>query len=180
MNTPMGKVDNGGNLITAPPLLRKLYLDTYVHRLRHREMKTEFLDVFELKTTLWNYQLEYCRGNKTDDWLLKDLTKVLRKLKNNKSRDPSGYINEIFKPQVSGGNLLEGILSLANGVKSEQSFPAFMQLANITSIYKRKGSKNSLESDRGIFVTNTLKRIIDGLIYGDKYGEINRSIANDH
>ena len=55
-----------------------------------------------------------------------------------------------------------------------------MQLANITSIYKRKGSRNSLDSDRGIFVTNILKRIIDGLIYSDKYGEIDEGMSDSN
>jgi hypothetical protein len=100
------------------------------------------------------------------------LKRVLKNLKNNKSRDPQGYINEIFKLNVSGSNLREGLLLLANGVKSELKFPAFMQLANLTTIYKSKGSRMSLENDRGIFVTSVLKRVIDCLIYNDKYSDI--------
>ena len=40
---PMVKMDNQGNLITAPEALRKLYLGTYVERLKHREIKVNFL-----------------------------------------------------------------------------------------------------------------------------------------
>ena len=163
----MGKVDKGGNLITAPPLLLKLYTDTYIHRLRHRDMKVNLMDVYEMKTLLWERQLEACKSNKTKNWNDKDLITVLKKLKNNKSRDPDGLINEILKPNVIGGNLLTGLLNLVNGVKRELWFPAFMQKANITSIFKKSGSRFSLESDRGIFVTNVLKRVIDGLIYND-------------
>ena len=136
LDPPMAKVDKGGNLITAPPLLRKLYLDTYVDRLRHREMKPNLLDVYEMKMKLWNYRLAVMKTNKSEDWQLEDLLKVLKHLKNNKSRDPDGYINEIFKPKVIGTNLRDGLLQLANGIKTELSFPAFMQKANITTIYK--------------------------------------------
>ena len=80
VDPPMAKLDKGGNLITEPALLRKLYLDTYVDRLRHREMKPELSDVFELKTTLWNYRLEYMKLNKSECWKQDDLSKVLRKL----------------------------------------------------------------------------------------------------
>ena len=58
LDPPMAKVDKSGNVITAPPLLRKLYLETYVDRLRHREMKAEFNDIFEMKTILWRWQCE--------------------------------------------------------------------------------------------------------------------------
>ena len=46
---PMAKVDKRGNLVTAPNLIRKLYLNTYTDRLQHREMKLEFLNVFFMK-----------------------------------------------------------------------------------------------------------------------------------
>ena len=120
---PMAKYDKSGNLITAPPLLRKLYLDTYVHRLRHREIRPELTEVYRLKTTLWNRRLEVLKSNKTQNWTLDDLTKTLKGLKNNKARDPDGYINEIFNPNVIGSNLKGGLLHLANGVKEEQFFP---------------------------------------------------------
>ena len=180
MDPPMAKLDTGGNLITAPPLLRKLYLDTYVHRLRHREMKDDLMDLYEMKTTLWNYRLELMKSNKSEDWKPDDMNQILRKLKNNKSRDPSGFINEIFKPGVIGSNLQEGLLHLSNLIKAEFQFPAYMQNANITTIWKRKGSRLSLESDRGILVINILKKIIDQLIYDDKYDDIDRNMSDSN
>ena len=180
LDPPMAKLDTGGNLITAPPLLRKLYLDTYVHRLRHREMKADLMDLFEMKTTLWNYRLDCLKANKSEDWQPDDLKKILKKLKNNKSRDPSGFINEIFKPGVIGNNLQEGLLHLSNLIKTELQFPSFMQEANITTIWKRKGSRLSLESDRGIFVINVLKKCIDQLIYEDKYGDIDENMSDSN
>ena len=142
LDPPMAKIDKSGNVITAPPLLRNLYLETYKDRLRHREIKPEFLDIYEMKTTLWKWRLDYMKNEKSNNWKIEDLTKVLKNLKKNKSRDPQGYINEIFKLNVSGSNLTEGLLLLANGVKSELEFPSFMQFANVTSIYKSKGSRN--------------------------------------
>jgi hypothetical protein len=49
---PMAKKNEAGILITNPNLLKKLYLETFKHRLRQREMKTEYMDVFFLKTEL--------------------------------------------------------------------------------------------------------------------------------
>ena len=55
-----------------------------------------------------------------------------------------------------------------------------MQEANITTIYKKKGSRLSLENDRGIFGTNILKRIIDKLVYNDKYDEIDAGMSDSN
>ena len=42
-----------------------------------------------------------------------------------------------------------------------------MSYNNITSIYKKKGSRLLLENDRGIFIQNIFKKILDKLIYYD-------------
>ena len=55
-----------------------------------------------------------------------------------------------------------------------------MQLANVTTIFKSKGSRMSLESDRGIFVTSVLKRAINGLIYSDKYNDIDKGMSDSN
>ena len=96
---------------------------------------------------------------------MNDLTKVLQKLKMNKSRDPHNLINEIFKPGVIGSDLQISLLTMLNRVKSECEIPEIMQLANIISIYKGKGVKNDLKNDRGIFIMNIFKSIMMKIIY---------------
>ena len=127
-------------------------------------MKKEFENVYQLKMELWNRRLEWLQSEASCDWSNEDLDRVLKKMKNNKSRDPHGLINEIFKPGVIGSNLRAGILQLANGIKQNFYYPDYLQWANITTIYKKRGSRLSLDSDRGIFVTSILKRTIDQLI----------------
>ena len=58
---PVGKKDSGGNLITNHAGLKKLYLDTYLNRLRNRPIKTDFEQIKEMKNDLFNeikYQKE--------------------------------------------------------------------------------------------------------------------------
>ena len=66
---------------------------------------------------------------------------VLKKLKANKTRDPLGMINEIFKRGVIGQDLVSALAGLVSESKFKNFLPLFMRLANITSLYKRKGSK---------------------------------------
>ena len=78
--------------------------------------------------------------------------KVLSKLKNGKSCDPHGMINELFKPGVCGKDLQASLLMMLNQSKFEIDIPKFMEIAYIVSIYKGKGEKIDLQNDRGIFI----------------------------
>ena len=97
---PMAKRDEYGNLVTAPSQLKELYAATYKHRLRHREIKAEFQDIFILKNQLWDLRLRNLKRKVSHPWTVRHLDKVLKSLKNNQSRDPMGMINELFKPGV--------------------------------------------------------------------------------
>ena len=55
-----------------------------------------------------------------------------------------------------------------------------MQLSNITSIFKNKGSRSDLENDRGIFILPVMKKILDKLIYNDNYENIDKSMSNSN
>ena len=145
---PMAKMDNQGNLITAPEALRKLYLGTYVERLKHREIKANFSSNYLKKVELWEMRFDYLKNNITQDWSEKELTHALKSLKNNKARDPNGLINEIFKPPVIGGDLKDALRNFLNGIKREYFFPQEVLMSDITSIYKKKGSRMDMANFR--------------------------------
>ena len=86
-----------------------------------------------------------------------------------KPADRSGLINELFKPGVAGKDVLQSLLLMCNRVKHECVIPDFMQLTNITSIYKNRGSKSDLSSDRGVFNVSAVRSVIDKLVYTDIY-----------
>ena len=96
-------------------------------------------------------------------------------MKNGKSRDPLNLVREISKPGVIGKDLKLSMLSLFNRIREENEFPSFMELANIISIYKGKGDKLDLDSDRGIFIVNLFRSFLMKLVYNDKY-----PVVDDH
>ena len=81
------------------------------------EMKVQLKDIFVLKEKLWSSRMEELKKKKTAPWNLSDLKKVLKSLKNNKTSDPNGMINEIFKLDCAGSDLLESLLVLYDGIK---------------------------------------------------------------
>ena len=130
LEPPSAKLDKNGTLITSPNLLRKLYLETYTERLRNRDIKPELRELYSLKCELWDLRLARLKNSKSKLWTLADLEKVLKKLKTNKTRDPHGLINDIFKPGVIGqdlkmidrmGNLIPELLGLIIRGKLKQT-----------------------------------------------------------
>ena len=110
-------------------------------------------------------------------WTKSDLDEALRSLKTNRSRDPEGLINEIFKQKVIGSDLKDSLLIMFNKLKEEQNIPQFMKIANITTIPK-KGSRVDLENERGIFRVPILRSILMRLIYNQKYELIDNNMSD--
>ena len=176
----MAKFDRKGNLISAPNALKKLYIDHYVQRLEHRDIRPEYVENYNKKVALWKLRSQRLKMKVTPDWSLKELRNGIKLLKNNKSRDPSGLLNELFKSPVIGKELEMAILKLVNGIKSKYLIPSTIQMSNITTIYKSSGSRQDLESDRGTFSLSVYRKIIDKLIYQEKYPMIDENMSNSN
>ena len=176
----MAKKDENGNLITSPELLKALYLKTYKNRLKNRPMKDSLLDVFFLKQELWSSRMIELRRIKTKPWNIVKLRKTLKSLKNNKTYDPNGIVNEIFKEGCVGRDLEEALLKLFNGIKDEFTVPDFVLKQNITTIFKNKGSRLDMNNDRGIFILTAFKKILDKLIYNEKHEDIDRHMSDSN
>ena len=176
----MTKFDRKGNLISAPNALKKLYIDHYVQRLEHRDIRPEYVENYNKKVALWKLRSQRLKMKVTPDWSLKELRNGIKLLKNNKSRDPSGLLNELFKSPVIGKELEMAILKLVNGIKSKYLIPSTIQMSNITTIYKSSGSRQDLESDRGTFSLSVYRKIIDKLIYQEKYPMIDENMSNSN
>ena len=104
----------------------------------------------------------------------------MKQLKTNKATDPVGLINELFKPGVAGSDLFNSLLTLCNMVKIECKIPKFVELSNITSIFKNRGSKQDLDNDRGIFSVTCVRSIIDKLIYNEYYPTIDSNMSDSN
>ena len=137
---PMAKNDEKGNLISAPGALKKLYLQHYVQRLEHRKIKEDYVDNYDKRVKLWQLRYESLKRIVSPNWSIKELRRTLKSLKNNKTRDPSGLLNELFKSPLIGHDLEDAILKLVNGMKREYFIPYNVQMSNITSVYKQGGS----------------------------------------
>ena len=176
----IAKRDFSGQIITNQETLEKLYLETYRVRLRQRPIKAEYLELKKLKESLFNLRLKLAKLTKSEPWSDKQLDNVLKCLKKNKSRDPHGLINDLFKPGTIGSNLKQSLLTLVNEIKERCHIPEFIQWANITSLYKGKGDKMDLNNERGIFIVTVVRSILMRLIYNEKYSVIEGNMSDSN
>ena len=177
---PTAKKDAFGNLITSHTALKNLYLQTYINRLEHRKMKEKYQNIMDLKTELWDLRLESLKKKEAVLWTLEDLEEATKSLKNNQARDPNGMLNELFKPNVAGKDLKIALVGLMNLVQIFLFLPEYMEVADITSIFKNKGSRMELSSERGIFILGVLRKILDKLLYLDKYQDLENHMSDSN
>ena len=123
----------------VPIFIKDLYLNTYKKRLSPAIIVRSYGDIFHLKMELWISRNMKMRSVKTEKWSLSQLETSLKRLKNNKTKDPHGMINELLKEGYLGFDLKSALVLLLNEVKEHMKIPDFMKWANITSIFKRKG-----------------------------------------
>ena len=88
-----------------------------------------------------------------------------------------GMVNEIFKPEIAGWDLRNAIKGLLNGLKKEQKSVPLTNFANITTIFKQKGSQLDMENDRGIFILPVFRMILEKRIYKDKYRFMDQNMS---
>ena len=81
VNIPVAKMDESGNLISNQDELKKLYVNTYQYRLRHREMTPTFSYLKNLKDNLFEERLALSKLRKTSSWTEENLLYVLKSLK---------------------------------------------------------------------------------------------------
>ena len=93
----------------------------------------------------------------------------------NKARVELGHTYELFK--YGGRDLKMSLLKLMNRVKKSQTYPTIFRSSNISSIWKKRGERSSLDNDRGIFCVNKIRSILDKLIYNDIYSTVDSSMS---
>ena len=174
---PTAKKDAYGNIITAPFALKKLYLETYKSRLEHRKINEKYKNIRDLKNELWELRLQLLKEKSSFKWSLADLEKATKSLKNNQARDPNGMISEIFKSDNAGKDLKKAVLDLMNLVLETLEIPDYMQLADISSIFKNKNSRMDLANDRGIFLLSVLRKVLDKMVYIEKYPYLDSAMS---
>ena len=115
---------------------------------------------------------------KSPDWTEKEVREVLKSLKNNKAKDPLGFINELFKTQ--GEDLVKSLVLMMNRIKNLMAVPEVFHMKNVTSLFKNKGSRSDLKNDRGIFNCTILNSLLQKLLLKKNYDVIDSNLTDSN
>ena len=117
---PTAMLDEHGNLIKSNNAIEELTIKMYEDRLKSLKIREELRMHKLQRESTCGKRLKEAQENITPDWSMEDLNLVLKQLKNNKSRDPLGWANELFKPNKAGYDLKMAILRMMNQIKKNR------------------------------------------------------------
>ena len=161
---PSAKQNHRGKIVSSQKDIKKLLFNEYKNRLRTRPVRKDFKSVRIRRKKIFGMKMKLSKFQKSPPWTMEDLEAALSHLKNNKSRDYEGYVNEMFKNDVIGSDLKKSLLIMFNSLKKENLIPLFMNFANVTTVPK-KGSKLEPSNERGIFRVELVRSILMRLLY---------------
>ena len=84
----------------------------YKLRLQFWPIRSDLGDLKLGRDKIFHLRIRLSEINKSLNLNMSDLDTPLRCLRNNKSKDPSGFVNEIFKPGVIGADLQNSMLQM--------------------------------------------------------------------
>ena len=174
-DAPFAVFDKDKNLIDDYGGILEVMKDEFRFRLRNRKINDEYEELKELKEYLCKLRLEITKKTAFRKWTMDDLHKAIKRLKTNKCRDPLGHVNELYKHLGVDG--LQSLLYLMNKIKERLLIPSKLDLSNVSTIYKGKGSRQDVINLRGIFKLPILRNLLDSLVYMDEQDTISTSMG---
>ena len=102
---PTGVKNVHGKVITNPNEKKHITLKHFRHRMRKRPTHEDTKEIAHIKETTFSMRIEEASKIKSPNFTMHELEKVLKHLKNEKSKDFNGYICELFKEGVVGTDL---------------------------------------------------------------------------
>ena len=171
-------LDKKGNHLTSDKAISERAVEVYVDRLEGNKIKPHLNEMEKDVNKLCEKRLKETKLNKSKPWTLDNLNEAIKSLDRNKSRDALGMANELLKEEAAGTDLKLAILKLMNLIKDRQKFPEVLELCNITSLYKHKGSHKDFNNYRGVFRLCVFRSILDRLMYNDNYHIIDQNLTD--
>jgi hypothetical protein len=129
------------------------------------------------KRLIFKMKIKLAERKSSPDWKMADLKRALKNLKNGKSKDFEGYINNILKMDVIRSDLKKSLLLMLNKLKKKKKIPMFLNFTNVTTVHK-KGSRIEPKNERGIFWVSVIRYIPLRLICNMKYPIIDKNLSD--
>ena len=155
--------DEEGVLVEEPDAMLEIYQKFYMKLLAGKPMETKEGEEIELLVNKYVEVLERKALREGIEPFTKEEYAVVKKeIKNGKAPDLQGWRYELIKN--AGEDLEESILCMINELVTTFAVPLEWLEMIVKSIGKGKGDLHSMNSKRGLFLTNILSKVVEKLI----------------
>ena len=158
--------DEKGKLLLDDSEIKNRYSNYYTELLKRREPTPEaklYIDeinkLFEISMQVNSFDDDPINSKFTE----KELNETIRSMKTGKSPGPDEVGNEIL---ISAGKeLRKSMLNMFNYFWLHEELPDKLYDIHIKSMYKGKRAVSDLNNQRGVFISNSILKIYENLIY---------------
>ena len=171
----MSMKDKDGNIIEKPDDIKEVYKEFYEELLSEKEIDKEGK---ELQKTVDQYIAiteRIAARESIKAFTEEEYDKVIKSLKKRKAQDKYGWRYEMLI--YAGNDLKKSILEMINKLSERYTVPKEWRDMIIKSISKGKGDLRSMDSRRGLFLTNIISKIVEKLIKNRNKPTIDRNMT---
>ena len=172
---PMAIYDAEGTLCDDQQSIIGEYRNHYMRTLQQREPK-EGYEIFEsIMNQKFKKYKQIAIQTKMKAITFDEVKKVIKKLQVKKACG-TDTVGNIFYKQ-GGDELAQSMVKMFNKIIDEQEIPNEWYEVNITSFYKGKGNQKELKNQRGIFLTQSIRKIFERIICNRIYKAIDQNMS---
>ena len=158
--------DEAGNLVLEEDQIKSRYNRYYTELLKVREPTPnsikyveEVNKMFQTSMTIFSYDGEEIN----ETFKMEELDDIMKSIKPGKSPGPDEVGNEVLG--AAGKQLRKSMLNMFNYFWQQEELPEDLYNIHIKSMYKGKGAVTDLNNQRGVFISNTILKIYEILIF---------------
>ncbi len=167
--------DKKGNLVEKPNEIKKVYRDFYEELLQEKEIDEDGKEMQKIVDQYTEIMERIAAKESMEAFTQEEYEEVLKKLKKRKAPDKDGWRYEMVI--YAGKDLKMSILKMINKLVEGYTVPKEWRHMIIKSIYKGKGEIRSMDSKRGLFLTNIISKLVEKLMKNRTKKEIDANMT---
>lgn len=173
---PMAMLNKEGKIVEDTEGIKQIYMEHYKELLETPKATTKIEIDAEEKVERVKKGCEKLADSRTiEKFRIEDLQSINTNLKNRKAADIESWRYEYIK--YAGKDLQESLIRMINEVMEVKQIPIQWKDMKIKSIYKKKGQRQSMKNQRGLFLTNVISKVVERLIYNRKQTIIRNGVS---
>ena len=154
--------DKNGNVVENPEESKKVYRAFYEELLKEKEIAEEGKELQKSVDQFIAIVERMAARETIEVFSEEEYENVIKELKKRKAPDKDGWRYEMVI--YAGEDLRKSILKMINKLTERYTVPKEWRDMIIKSISKGKGDLRSMDSRRGLFLTNIISKIVEKLI----------------